>query len=60
MEIKPDACIVGDKVGIFIGADYRFLNDGQLDKFIRLLQKMKARRWHARKVATREARKAAG
>jgi hypothetical protein len=39
---KPDACIVVDKIGVFMGADYKFLTLAQTDQHIAKLQGLAA------------------
>ncbi len=36
---KPEVCLVGDRVAVFLGADYKLLDDVATRKLIRLLQR---------------------
>lgn len=36
--LKPDVCVQGDRLAVFIGADYKLLELDQADRFCRLYQ----------------------
>lgn len=38
--LKPDACIVSGKIGVFIGADYKFLTLLQTKALVAKLQRL--------------------
>lgn len=41
-QLKPEACIVGDRLAVFLGADYKYLTLDQADALIAKLQGLAA------------------
>ena len=51
--IKPQVCIIGDRVAVFMGADYKFMELADADKLIAAMQSKTA---ELRRMLKREAR----
>lgn len=51
--IKPQVCIIGDRVAVFMGADYKFLELATADK---LIAEMQSKAAELRRMLKREAR----
>lgn len=51
--IKPQVCIVGDRVAVFMGADYKFMELSTADELIAAMQSKTA---ELRRQLKREAR----
>lgn len=54
---KPEVCIVGDRLAVFIGADYKFLELEQAQAFVRRMQGELAKLQRQAKRAARARRK---
>ena len=53
LPVKPQVCIIGDRVAVFMGADYKFLELETADKLIAAMQSKTA---ELRRQLKREAR----
>ena len=53
LPVKPQVCIIGDRVAVFMGADYKFLELETADKLIAAMQSKTA---ELRRMLKREAR----
>lgn len=55
--LKPDVCVIGDRLAVFIGADYKLLPLDVAEKFVRLAQGELAKLKRQQKRRLRELRK---
>ena len=53
LPVKPQVCIIGDRVAVFMGADYKFMELAEADKLIAAMQSKTA---ELRRMLKREAR----
>lgn len=51
--VKPEVCILGDRLAVFMGADYKLLELAEADKHIAAMQSKTA---ELRRMLKREAR----
>lgn len=56
--LKPEVCVVGDRLAVFVGADYKLLDLETAERFCRLVQSEAARLRRQHKRAQRALRKA--
>ena len=53
LPVKPQVCIIGDRVAVFMGADYKFL---ELESAEKLIAAMQSKTAELRRMLKREAR----
>jgi hypothetical protein len=53
LPVKPEVCIIGDRLAVFMGADYKFLELATADKLTAAMQGKAA---ELRRMLKREAR----